>query len=144
MRQKAKLGPWASLIIGTIVTLIVGAAGCAVSIRLANNANVVAVDCCLNKSNPEKSITINADKGKLYYALENVTSKKNTYTVKYKTSNSGSYVVGFSGAICSGDMVGYNYACKASGWSKRYFKVKQTNNLGSSTTHCFFYAEVRN
>lgn len=143
MKRIARIGALAAVIIGVVATIVVGAVGVAVSIRVANNAQDVCVQCAFNSNNPSKEITVNADKGKLYYALENVNSKKTGYKVQFKTSNSASYTVDYSGYIAANEMVGYNYVCKSSGWTKRYFKVTQTNNLSSTTTKANFYAEVR-
>lgn len=142
-KQQAKIGTLAAFVIGIIATVIVGGIGVAVSIRVSNNAQDVEVNCCLNSSNSSKQITVNADKGYLYYALENGTKQKNSYKIYYKTKNSASYTTAFNGSIPAKHMIGYNYACSASGWSKRYFKVQQTNHLSSKTSHCYFYAEVR-
>ena len=144
MTRRAHIGAIAACVIGLVATLIVGAIGVAVSICVANNAQAIAVDCALNQNNASKAITVNADKGKLYYALESGVSQDRTgFNIHYKASKSGSYSRVYSGYLDKGDLVGYNYAGKASGWSKRYFKVAQTNHLTSKATHAYFYADVR-
>lgn len=143
MRRIAKIGSLAALIIGVVATIVVGAVGVAVSVRVANNAQDVCVECAFNSNNPNKEITVNADKGDLYYALENCNSKKTGYKVYFKKSNSAAYTTDYSGYIEKYEMVGYNYACESTGWTKRYFKVTQTSNLSSTTTHANFYVEVR-
>jgi hypothetical protein len=143
-KRRAHLGPVAALVIGLVATVVVGAIGVAVSIRVSYNQSAVEVDCAFNNNNSSKEITVNADKGDLYYALESCVNKNDTsFKVSWKDSKNGSYTCAFNGYLDYQEMVGYNYACYASGWSKRYFKVQQTNHLSSSTTHASFYAEVR-
>lgn len=144
MIRRAHIGPIAAVVIGLVATLVVGAVGVAVSIRVANNAQTIAVDCAFNLNNTSKPITVNADKGELYYALESGVSEDRTgFNIHYKSSKSGSYRKLYSGFLDKGDFTAYNYAGRASGWSKRYFKVAQTNHLSSKATHAYFYADVR-
>ena len=77
-KRRAHLGPVAALVIGLVATVVVGAIGVAVSIRVSYNQSAVEVDCAFNNNNSSKEITVNADKGSLYYALESCVNKNDT------------------------------------------------------------------
>ena len=123
-KRRAHIGTLAAFIIGLVATVIVGAVGVAISIRVSNNQNAVEADLAFNSNNPYQEITINADRGDLKYALESRVKQKQTgFKISWKSSKDGSYKVAYNGYLDYEHMVGYNYACYASGWSKRYFKV---------------------
>lgn len=143
MKHSAHVGALTALIIGLIATVVVGGIGVAVSIRVSNNGTDWCVNCLFNQNNTKKEITVNADSGKLYWALENGVDKATTYKVSYKGSKGGSYSQKWKGSLGYQKMVGYKYVDKTNGWTKRYFKIQQLNNLSSKATHAYFYAEVR-
>jgi hypothetical protein len=142
-REKARIAPLVALIIGLVATVVVGGVGVAVSIRVSNNTTSMVEKLPFNTNNKTNEIKVKADKGKLYYALENTTNKRNGYKINAKKKSSASYTRYYSGYISSGRMVGFNYAFASSGWTNYIFKVAQTNNLSSKTTHANLYVRVK-
>ena len=101
-------------------------------------------ECWVSQTSPSEELRFRADKGDLYWKLENPTDTATKYTVRYKAGQKGEYQTVFCDYVGPHNQTFWFFVDSYFTAADRYFLIQQDTNLpGEATSSIEFYIQVR-